>query len=114
MTILEGSFLFTFSPKDFVIAIRVKRWVYVNQVNRSIRQLLELLKAVAAVDDLGVKLRRHLLRPMLLISQISKLRFCQRPCPMPSHQCSAPGKPAPNTPTDSQRDFGPLASGCTP
>jgi hypothetical protein len=41
--IFEGSLLFALTPENFVISIRIKWWVDINQVDASVGKLLELL-----------------------------------------------------------------------
>jgi hypothetical protein len=53
MAVLETALLLGLAPEHLVIAVAIKRGVYV-QVNAGIRQLLELFQVIAAVDDAGV------------------------------------------------------------
>jgi hypothetical protein len=54
MAVLKGAFLFCFPPKHFIVSVRVKRWVYVNQIDAGVGERLEFVETVATVDDAGV------------------------------------------------------------
>ena len=59
MAIFEGAFFLGFAPEDFVIAVRVERWIDVDQIHASIGQFGELVDIIAAIDDAGVEQRRR-------------------------------------------------------
>jgi hypothetical protein len=42
------------APEDFVVAIRVKRRVDINQIDAVVRQLAQLVEIIAAIDDARV------------------------------------------------------------
>lgn len=46
-------------PEDFVIAIRVERWVNINQIDAGIREFRQLVEVIPAVNDLRVDERRR-------------------------------------------------------
>jgi hypothetical protein len=54
MAVLETTLLLGLPPEYFVVAVGVEWWINVDQVNAGIRQLLELLQVIAAVDHPGV------------------------------------------------------------
>src|SRR4029077_10842360 len=51
-----------FSPKDLVVAVRIKRRVDVNQIDASCWKFSQLLEIIAAVDDASANQRRRLCR----------------------------------------------------
>ena len=53
--VFKGALLLGLAPKDFVVAVGVERRVYVDQIHAGIRQFLELLQIVAAIDDACVE-----------------------------------------------------------
>jgi hypothetical protein len=53
MAVLESALLFGLAPKHFIIPVGVERWVDVNEINASVRQPGQLLKAIPAVDSFG-------------------------------------------------------------
>jgi len=59
VAVVESPFLARLRPEDFVIAIGIKRRVYVNQINAGVGQFLELIQIVAAINDAGVHERRR-------------------------------------------------------
>ena len=50
VAILKGPLLLGLAPEDLVVAVGVERRVNVNEIDAMLGQLLELLKAVAAID----------------------------------------------------------------
>jgi len=57
VTVGERTLLFGLAPEDLVIAIRVEGRVQIDQVNARVRELLQLLKTIAAVHNAGVEQR---------------------------------------------------------
>ena len=57
VAVLERPLLLRLAPEDFVVSVGVERRVDVDQVDAGIGQVLQLLQAVAAVDDAGVEQR---------------------------------------------------------
>ena len=55
MAILEGALLLGLAPEDFIVAVGVEGRIDVNEVDRVLRQLLELFQIVSAIDDPGVQ-----------------------------------------------------------
>jgi hypothetical protein len=53
MAVLKSAFFLGFAPKHFIVPVGVERWVNVNEINASVRQTGQLLKAISAVDSLG-------------------------------------------------------------
>ena len=51
VAVLEGPLLLGLAPEDLVVAVAVERRIDVDQVHALIRQLLDLVEAVAAIDD---------------------------------------------------------------
>lgn len=62
MTVIEGPRLSRFPPKHLIVAIGVEWRVDVHEVNATVRQLLELLQVVPAVDNAGIHKRGRLAR----------------------------------------------------
>ena len=54
VAVLKGALLLRLAPEDLVVAVRVERRVYVDEVHAGGRELAELLEIVAAVDDARV------------------------------------------------------------
>ena len=62
MPVIEGPLLFRLAPKHLIVAIGIERRVNVDEVNATVRQLLELLQVVPAIDNAGVHERGRLAR----------------------------------------------------
>ena len=60
VAVLKGALLLRLAPKHLVVAVRVERRVYVDEVHAGGGELLELLQIVPAVDDAGIHHRRRL------------------------------------------------------
>ena len=59
MAVVEGALLLRLAPEHFVVAVGIEGRVDVDQVHAVVRELLELVEVVAAVDDAGVQQRRR-------------------------------------------------------
>src|ERR1039458_3566921 len=57
MAVVKGPLLLRLAPEDFVIPIGIEGRVNVDEVDAGIRQLLELLKIVAAIDYARIEKR---------------------------------------------------------
>ena len=57
---LERPFLLRLAPEHLIVPVGVERRIDVNQINARIRQLLQLLQIVAAINDSGIEQRRRL------------------------------------------------------
>ena len=55
MSILEGPLLLRLAPEDLIRPVGVERRININEINRGIGQLAQLLQVVAAVDDARVQ-----------------------------------------------------------
>ena len=52
--ILECPLLFCLAPEHFIVAVGIKGRVDVNQIHAGVRQFLQLVQVVAAIDYAGV------------------------------------------------------------
>ncbi len=57
MPICEAAFLLRLAPENFVIAVRVERRIDINEIRASVRQFLELIEVIAAINNAGVDQR---------------------------------------------------------
>jgi hypothetical protein len=57
VAIFEAALLLGLAPKDFVVAIRVERRVDVDQIDTAVRQFVQLIEIIAAVDNPRVEER---------------------------------------------------------
>jgi hypothetical protein len=55
VTVLEGTLFFRFAPEHLIVAIRVERWINVDQVNAGVGKFSQLIEAVAAIDDPSIE-----------------------------------------------------------
>src|SRR5665213_233077 len=75
VSVLKGPLLLGLAPKNFVVAIRVERRIDVAKVYAVVRELPELIEAVAAMDDASIDERRgaeHLLNVQAVVEKISQ------------------------------------------
>ncbi len=55
--VFEAALLFRLAPKNFVVAIRVERRVDVDEIDAAVRQFVQLIEIIAAVDNPRVEQR---------------------------------------------------------
>ena len=55
VAIFKRPFLFRLSPEDFIVAVGIEWRVNVDQINTLIWKALELVQAIATIDDLGIE-----------------------------------------------------------
>ncbi len=60
MPIFKAAFLFRLAPENFVVAVRVERWVDIDQIDAPVRQFLQLIDVIAAINDARVDHRGRL------------------------------------------------------
>ena len=60
--IIESTLLLRLTPEDIVVAVRVKRWVDVDEIDGLNGQLFQLLQIVPAIEEAGVHHRRSFLQ----------------------------------------------------
>ena len=60
VAVIEGALLLGLSPEYLVVAVRIERWIDVNEVDAVVGEFLELVQIIPAVDDAGVHERRGL------------------------------------------------------
>ncbi len=54
MAILKSAFLFCLVPKDFVIAVRVKRRVDIDRIDTFLREFPKLIEIVSPINNARV------------------------------------------------------------
>ena len=57
VAVFEAALFPCFAPEDFVVAVRVKRRVDVDQIDAAVGQLAQLIEVIAAVDNARVDQR---------------------------------------------------------
>ncbi len=54
VSIREAAFLFRFAPEHFVVPVRIKWRIYVDEIDTAGGELSQLIEIVAAIDDARV------------------------------------------------------------
>jgi hypothetical protein len=57
VSVFEAALLLGLAPKNFVVAIRVERRVDVDEIDTAVRQFVQLIEIIAAVDNPRVEQR---------------------------------------------------------